>query len=309
MEIDMRMSIVVLTYNRCESLRELLAELQPVSSATGCELIVVDNCSCDETEEMLRQMQPEVHIVRTSANVGVSARNEGIRRASGEIIIALDDDVYGLTYEGINHIHQRFAESAELGALNFQVRDPSGRLCNWVHHRSSTDASGRFQTYEITEGAVAFRREAALSAGLYWEKYFISHEGPDLAFRILNAGFSVEYDGVVSVVHKHEAQSRPSWRFYYYDTRNQLWLAARNMPFGYSVRYLMRGLSGMLFYSLRDGFVLWWARGVWDGIRDERSMWRQKTLDAPNCLINSCHRQKSSRIVIIDSHADRPVGK
>lgn len=283
-------SIVVLTYNRCDSLRVLLSRLAGEARAQTCELVVVDNHSDDGTERMLQEEFTEVVAVRMKENIGVAARNEGVRRASGEIVVALDDDVHGLTAAALAHIRARFAASPRLGALNFQVRDEAGRLCNWVHHRPLTDAAGRFATYEITEGAVAFRRQAAMEAGLYWERFFISHEGPDLAFRIMNSGYTVEYDGAVTVVHRHESRSRAKWRFYYYDTRNQFWLAARNLPAGYACRYLARGLAGTLYYSLRDGYLVWWMRGVWDGLRGigearrSRRVWTPETSAAVRAI-------------------------
>jgi GT2 family glycosyltransferase len=114
---------------------------------------------------------------------------------------------------------------------------------------------------------VAFRREVAAAAGYYPEHFFISHEGPDLAFRIMELGFTVEYNPAISVIHAYSPLARTSWRNYYYDTRNTLWLVARNCPALFGTRMLTRQLGAMLIYSIRDGFLLWWLRGVRDGLR------------------------------------------
>lgn len=104
-------------------------------------------------------------------------------------------------------------------------------------------------------------------AGYYSEDYFISHEGPDLALRIYESGYNVIYTGRICVEHYHAKEGRTPWRRYYYDTRNQFLLSFRNFPLGYGIRYLFRGISAMFVYSLRDGFIKYWAKGVVDGIR------------------------------------------
>ena len=85
---------------------------------------------------------------------------------------------------------------ADVAAVNFRVVDKeTGEQINWCHHRKLEEfADRRFDTYEISEGAVAFRREVVIDAGLYPEIYFISHEGPDLALRIMDLGFRVIYN-------------------------------------------------------------------------------------------------------------------
>jgi GT2 family glycosyltransferase len=263
---NLRITISVLTYRRRDSLAELLAHLEGLGDAVD-EVLVVDNCSDDGTAELVCSCWPRVRLLRTERNVGVVARNLGLRTASGEVVVTLDDDIVGLTRDDLDHLRARFREDPRLGALNFKVLDYfSDTVSNWVHHRPLSDAEGSFATYEITEGAVAFRKEAVCAVGCYHEAYFISHEGPDLAFHLMNAGFRVAYDGAVAVRHKHERGARHPDRFYYYDTRNQFWLAARNMPPGPALRYLAIGQLAMAWYAVRDGRPRPWLRGVRDGL-------------------------------------------
>lgn len=276
-------SVVVLTYNRRENLQELLDGLLALGGSLR-EVIVVDNCSADGTAEMVAAQYPGFRCIRTSRNEGVSARNHGVAAATGDLVVTLDDDLLGLSPTHLAWLTGQFADNPQLGALNFHVVDFfTGLTCNWVHHRPADQYQARFLTYEITEGAVAVRRSAFLAIGGYCPEFFISHEGPDLAFRMMNAGFTVEYDGRVSLRHKHAQGSRDPWRFYYYDTRNHVWLAVRNMPWNYAVGYLARGLGAMAFYALRDGYFVWWAQGVRDATRAlpdmlaTRSRWSPRT--------------------------------
>lgn len=263
----MTISIVVLTYNRKDSVVELLDHLSALKPHVA-EIIVIDNASEDGTGAAIRSEYDWADYRANAENLGAVGRSEGMLAARGDIVITLDDDIFGLTPEDLVHITESFATDDSLGVQNFRVVDYySDKLCNWVHHCPPSRADESFETYEITEGAAAFRATALRQVGAYWPDFFIGHEGPDLAFRLMDAGYAVRYDGSVSVRHKHESTGRLGWRFYYYDTRNTIWLVARRMSGWMALRSLIVGLGSMAVYSLRDGFTRHWFRAVWDGVR------------------------------------------
>jgi GT2 family glycosyltransferase len=295
-------SLAVLTYNRRDTLKELLLSLERIKARLG-EIIVVDNHSEDGTEEMVRVDFPLVDLIRTEENMGATARNLGLQRARGDIVITMDDDIIGITAEDLDGLIFLFEQRPELGAVNFQVRDYfTGSVCNWVHHRPAEKHSGReFLTYEITEGAVAFRKNALERVGYYPEYFFISHEGPDLAFRLMNQGYTVLYSPTVAVRHKHSSLGRKEWMNYYYDTRNQLWLATRNFPWSYSARYLARGLGSMLLYSLRDGYFRCWGRGIIDGLKGIQKAFEDRKTLRPETMekIREIDKERAGTFVLL----------
>jgi GT2 family glycosyltransferase len=270
-------SIVVLTFNRADMLGRLLPTLARLQGP-DTELIVVDNHSEDSTPDVVRASAPGCVYLRTEVNLGVGARNRGLERAAAPVIICLDDDVFGIDERAIATIRSAFDSDPRLGAINFKVLDPyTGSVCNWVHHcRVEEFADRRFDTYEITEGAVAFRKAALDAAGYYPDYFFLSHEGPDLAFRMMDAGYVVEYRGTIAVEHWHAQAGRRPGMCHYYDTRNQYWLAARNFPLSYAFRYLARGQVSTFVYAVRDGYLGQWARAVGDGLAGTGTAWRHR---------------------------------
>jgi GT2 family glycosyltransferase len=183
-------------------------------------------------------------------------------------VVCLDDDVFGINRLAIETLRNAFDADPRIAAINFKVLDAqTNELCNWVHHcQQEVFADRLFDTYEITEGAVAFRVSAVAEAGWYPEYFFLSHEGPDLAFRLMDRGYRVVYRNDVVVWHAHAVAGRRSWMNYYFDTRNQYWLAARNFTVGHALRYLARGQISTCIYALRDGYIGHWLRAVRDGL-------------------------------------------
>ncbi len=86
-----RVSVVIPTRDRCIS---TALSLSSVLSQTRCphEVIVVDDCSTDDTPSVIPRDFPTVRYVRQN-HTGVSAaRNHGVRVSTGEWIAFLDSD-------------------------------------------------------------------------------------------------------------------------------------------------------------------------------------------------------------------------
>lgn len=261
-------TISILTYNRISVLKKLLLELKELRY-NALEIIVVDNCSVDGTQKIIENEFQFVRYFRSLKNIGAEARNIGLKEAKGDIIITLDDDISNITDEEIRKLVKIFKVCPKLGAINFKVINFfTGNICNWVHHCDPLKYSEiEFKTYEITEGAVAFNKIALKDTGYYPEDFFLSHEGPDLSFRLIDNGYDVIYSNAVTVLHSHSDLGRKNWLNYYYDTRNQLWLAVRHFPVIHGLKYLFVGLLSMMVYSIRDGFFKYWLKGIYDGIK------------------------------------------
>ena len=83
-------SVVITTYNRSRLLPRAIESAQ--SAGSDLEVIVVDDCSSDDTPEVCVKI-PDIRYVRLTANQGLAnARNVGIAESSSEFIAFLDDD-------------------------------------------------------------------------------------------------------------------------------------------------------------------------------------------------------------------------
>jgi len=98
---DGLVSCIMPTYNRCGMLEKRFTELQN-SSHLNWELIVVDDCSSDDTEEVVLDLKGDdgrIKYIKLPSNSGCVSipRAIGIATSKGEYIAPWDDDIYHAT--------------------------------------------------------------------------------------------------------------------------------------------------------------------------------------------------------------------
>lgn len=90
---QIKFSIVITTYNRLSFLKRAIASA--LAQTVPCEVVVVDDCSSDDTEDYLRSLGDRIIFHRNPTNMGHAASvNAGVQVASGDWIKPVDDDDY-----------------------------------------------------------------------------------------------------------------------------------------------------------------------------------------------------------------------
>jgi GT2 family glycosyltransferase len=115
--------------------------------------------------------------------------------------------------------------------------------------------------------------------GGYPAEFFLGHEGVDLGYRLIGAGYRVVHTPLVSTTHYAASEHRPDWRVYYYYTRNGIWVAYRSFPPVMAISRVFAYLATMGFFSLRANQIPAYLRGCVDGMRGLSRMDRHN-LDA-----------------------------
>jgi N-acetylglucosaminyl-diphospho-decaprenol L-rhamnosyltransferase len=92
MQSDTKISIVIPVLNQLEYTRGCMESLSPDISA-GVEVVVVDNGSTDDTREFLAAKK-NIRVIRNESNRGCAcAWNQGVKCATGDWIVVLNNDV------------------------------------------------------------------------------------------------------------------------------------------------------------------------------------------------------------------------
>jgi N-acetylglucosaminyl-diphospho-decaprenol L-rhamnosyltransferase len=106
-----RVTVIIVSRNRKESLRELLESL-----GTSSQVIVVDNASTDGTPSLTTEF-PSARFIPLPKNFGLTkALNVGLRGAEGQFLLFLHDDVL-LSGEAVEQLANVLDESPEVGAV------------------------------------------------------------------------------------------------------------------------------------------------------------------------------------------------
>src|SRR5215212_9222618 len=89
---DHRLTVVIITHNRCEELRRTLQALESLPEDPS--VIVVDNGSSDHTCDMVRNRHADVTLIEAGANLGAGGRNVGVAQAESPYVAFCDDDTW-----------------------------------------------------------------------------------------------------------------------------------------------------------------------------------------------------------------------
>ncbi|HOF93835.1 MAG TPA: glycosyltransferase, partial [Bacteroidales bacterium] len=84
----MKLSVIIVNYNVRYFLEQCLHSLYRAIKNTETEVFVVDNCSTDDSLEMLRQSYPEVKLIASSENQGFAkANNLAIEASESDYVL------------------------------------------------------------------------------------------------------------------------------------------------------------------------------------------------------------------------------
>ncbi len=263
-------SIIVCSYNRSASLQQTLLAIERLSvrEDIGCEVLVVDNNSTDDTrtvaEDFCRRFPRGRYCYEP--NQGLSfARNRGITEARGEILVFTDDDVCPEP-EWLQRIVDQVTDSADF---------PFG--ANMAFRRSVFEAHG---TFDVTRG----RKGSELSSG----------EDGEFFDRLLRRGAKIMFFGDARVHHRIEASrvTKRYFRRWRFQTSRNL-AQSRGMPgvrrFGGIPLYVFPQLMRASTNAVRAHFthpadeafhremLVWHFLGLMRGLMEKR-----KGIDGPD---------------------------
>jgi GT2 family glycosyltransferase len=234
----------------------------------------------------------DVRSVALAENVGIPAgRNVGAAETTGDVLFFLDDDAALVGDRVLVTAVAAFDEDPRLGVVQLRAVDPAGAPTSRRHvpRLRTSDPSRPGDVAWFWEGASLIRRTAFDDAGGWPGAFFYGHEGIEVAWRVVDAGYRVHYAAGLEVRNPEAAPFRGE-RHRYLDARNRVWVAKRNLPAPLAVGYLaVWGTATVLrARSRRDLRAA--LHGFADGVRTPggerrpirwRTAWRLTTLGRP----------------------------
>ncbi len=230
------LSVIVLSFNTKELLRQCLASLIHNSPSLKVKIIVVDNASDDGSPQMVEKEFPQVKLIINKMNVGFAKGNNiGLKEAEGDFVLFLNSDTK-VEPGGLKEAVDFMRTDKKIGALSAKTLLASGKIDPDCHRGFPTPwasityflgleklfPQSRFfgqyhqfylgldQNHEIDAGAGAFmiiRREIIEKVGTWDEKYFFYGEDLDFFYRIKQAGYKVMFYAKPLLIHYKGASS------------------------------------------------------------------------------------------------------
>jgi glycosyltransferase involved in cell wall biosynthesis len=224
---DFKLSVVIPVYNEERWIREVVRRVQEVPIPK--ELVIVEDCSTDDTRTILREIEAESNNVRVffqPHNQGKGAAlREGFRHASGDVVVVQDAD---LEYDPAEYprLIQPILEGRADVVFGSRFIGESHRVLYFWHYvanKALTLLSNMFTNLNLTDMETCYKvfRREVLS---------------DITLKSNRFGFEPE------ITAKIARRRKPSWRIY-------------EIPISYSGRTYEEGKK----IGFKDALTAFWC--------------------------------------------------
>jgi N-acetylglucosaminyl-diphospho-decaprenol L-rhamnosyltransferase len=207
--------------------------------------ILVDNASRDDTRAWVRAQHPEVRMIKLDANLGVAARDHGLRESRTPYTLFLDSDA-ALTAGALPTLVDALERNPSWGLVGPRLVYDDGTVqascrrfpprllpllrrppLDRVFERRRTVSEHLMRDFDhastrpvlyVLGACQLFRTSLARAAGPFDDRVFLGWDDADWCFRIRDAGGEIVFVADATVVHTYRRQtrrrplSRAAWR-------------------------------------------------------------------------------------------------
>jgi GT2 family glycosyltransferase len=209
-------SVIIPCYNSVEYTLNCIRSLLDHETRYTFEIIAVDDCSTDETPQILPQLA-SVRYVRNDENMGfIHTCNNGAAAARGEYVLFLNSDT--LVLPGwLDELVDTFSNFFNVGLVGSKLLYPDGRLQEagciiwndgsaWNYGRGDDPFKPEFnyarQADYCSGASIIVPRGLFNELGMFETLYTPAYcEDMDLALKVSTHGFKVMYQPLSTVIH------------------------------------------------------------------------------------------------------------
>ena len=262
----MLISVIICTKNRPESLSKCLNSLK--NQNINFETLVILTEQDFKSKEVCKKF--DVNYFEEESLGRCGARNTGIRKSQGDIIVFFDDDVEIL--ENCVEEMIKLFENKEVGCVGGFAFEPSykktifHKIYPYVFikklgvRKSGLVTGDHKEGNKIVEGlargyAMAFRRKALQEIKGFdeWYQKTAFREETDVCIRILKKGYKILYNPNAKIIHKCDKKNREKFSDIMYDTFRQ------NQYFIFKNKLLKKsGIPEYLLNEFLDIFIIFY---------------------------------------------------
>jgi GT2 family glycosyltransferase len=263
---------MITTRNRLAELRrtcEMLRRLNP----SPLEIIITADACTDGTVEFIKSALPAARLIVNDPAAGsVASRDRMMRKARGDLVLALDDDSYPEQLDFVERIVPTFEQHPSLAVLHFPQRTDE-----YPETLAQTDFGPERLTRTFPNSGAVLRRSTYLRLAGFESRFFHAYEEPDYALQCVAAGYDVLFSPVITIRHHYSGETRDEIRIHHRHARNELWSTVLRCPFPFAVGIASWRVFSQFRYACKRG---------WSWVIREPSWWWQALRGIPFCVRN-----------------------
>jgi O-antigen biosynthesis protein len=237
-------SLIIVNYKGIRQTKDCLKSLQKLAyPEQQLDVILIDNCSQDESVNTLSELFPQVRVFVNSENNFAKALNLGISQAKGQYIGFLNNDAT-LDSHWLEILVKLLEKHKNVGAASGKLLFKDGRINSvgiqqlpnffWRDVGFGEKDSGQYNTEREVEGlcwaAVLFRRECLEIVGQIDEDFVMYFEDVEYSKRCQKQGWKMLYTPTAIAHHEYRGSSKGSKLTEYFCNRNRFLYLAKHEP-------------------------------------------------------------------------------
>lgn len=241
--------IILLNYNGYKDTIECIQSLEAINY-TNYKILIIDNCSTDNSLNILQKKFPQYIVLETNENIGFAGGNNfGIKFAfdnNADYVLLLNNDTIvekNFLYELVNSSEQESQLAVTIGKIYYfnenrriwyaggKVNEYKGNSIHFGYNQIDNGCYDEEKYVEFATGCcLLISRDIFLKVGFLNEDYFLYYEDTDYCYKIRNEGINIKYCPTSIIYHKISSSTgRKSYLFQYYYFRNRLIFIKRHI--------------------------------------------------------------------------------
>jgi len=234
----------MLNWNNYKDTKECMESLGQVTYP-NYEVVVVDNCSADDSTRKIQKEFPDFKYIYNKDNLGFTGgNNAGLKYATdgnSEFFLVLNNDIIVDKFF-LGYLVEAMLEDKSIGivgSLNYDYYEPekiisAGRKMSYLNGNAThilEPADNQRELDAIWGCCMLIRREVFEKIGYFYEPYFFSFEEIDFCVKAKKEGFKIVCEPKSKIWHKvSNTIGKMSAFGVYYGYRNKLLFVKRNYP-------------------------------------------------------------------------------
>jgi GT2 family glycosyltransferase len=188
----------------------------------------------------------------------VASRDRMMREASGDLVLALDDDSYPEQSDCISRIMPLFDQNPLLAIAYFPQRTDE-----YPETLTQTDFGPPRLTRSFANSGAVLRVSIYRQLPGFEPKFFHMYEEPDYALQCVAAGYEVLFTPVVTIRHHYSGAARSEMRNHHHHSRNECWSTLLRCPMPQMPLLVLYRLCSQWAYACKRGPQWVFREPVW----------------------------------------------